>query len=467
MNVPPGPRGRQVLGFFGRGRESGTLGFLEETARRYGPISSFRLFHKRIYLLDDAELIKEILVNQQHSFERDTGAKLLRELVGDSVITREEPLHKERRRILQPAFHREQIAGYGRIMSDAAADMSAEWQDGQELDVRAEMRRLTLEIVGASLFGADFRTNSEQVSDVLVRAGKKTRWLAPLFYFIEPLSDRYRKWFPHGPSLFFRKERRDLDRILKPLLQADYDSKPNYETNAKSMLALLAGEEGILDELVTFMLAGHETTATALTWAWYLLSRNQQVTDKLHAELDDVFADRSPSSRATLDDLPKLRYTSMVFQEALRLYPPALAFARRAIEEIELGGFVIPKNASVFVSPYITQRNPAYFQDPDEFRPDRWEETAAHPKFAYFPFGGGAKMCIGEPFAKMEGVLALATLARDWMLCPADGGEVGIGPGFILRPTQPIRMIATQRVKILEKVKAGTLLSPRVIQGQL
>jgi cytochrome P450 len=198
-------------------------------------------------------------------------------------------------------------------------------------------------------------------------------------------------------------------------------------------LNLLAGEEGVLDELVTFMLAGHETTATALTWSWYLLAQNPKVESRLHEELD------SAPEEITLENLPQLKYTAMLFQEAMRLYPPALAFARRSEEDLDLAGYSIPKGASVFMSPYVTQRNPAYFEDPLAFRPERWLDDTG-PKFAYFPFGGGAKMCIGEPFARLEGVLALALLARRWRLESIDREAAGIGPGFLLRPDKPIGM---------------------------
>jgi cytochrome P450 len=435
MQPPPGPRGLQVLGFFGRSKAGSTLDFLEQTARRYGPISSFRILNRRVYMVDDPELIKEILVTRQHSFERDSGRKILQDLVGDSVITREEPQHKERRRILQPAFHREQIAHYARIMVKASEDMSDTWTDGAELDIRAEMRRLTLEIVGASLFGADFTDKAEQVSNVLLRVQTSVRWLAPLITFLEPAMDLYRRLKPHGRSLFFQKERAELDQILRPVLELQ---KLSPQEGSRSMLNLLSGEEGILDEMVTFMLAGHETTATALMWTWYLLDRNPRVEERLHREVDGV------DGELGMDSLPNLPYTNMVFQEAMRLYPPALAFARRSKETLELGGYTIPKRSSIFMSPYVTQRNPVYFENPEEFRPERWEAYDG-PKFAYFPFGGGAKMCIGEPFAKLEGVLALAILARRWKLENVSEDPARIGAGFILRPEKPILMRACQR----------------------
>jgi len=430
MQPPPGPRGLQVLGFFGKSKAGSTLDFLEQTARRYGSIASFRLLHRRVYVVDDAELIKEILITRQHAFERDSGAKILRELVGDSLITREEPLHKERRRMLQPAFHKEQIAHYAAIMVQASSALAEAWKDGAEIDIRSEMRRLTLEIVGASLFGADFTGSAEKVSDVLQRVTRSARWLAPLFSFIEPAVNFYRRINPKGRSLFFAKERAELDRILRPVLELQMDSA---HSGSRSMLSLLAGEEGILDEMVTFMLAGHETTATALMWTWYLLARHPQVEERLHAELNSFTGDIS------LDTLPQLSYTTMVFQEAMRLYPPALAFARRSKEKLQLAGYTIPKGSSIFLSPYITQRNPIYFEDPSEFKPERWQSYNG-PKFAYFPFGGGAKMCIGEPFARMEGIIALAILASRWKLENVSPRTAEIGAGFLLRPEKPIRM---------------------------
>jgi cytochrome P450 len=450
MQVPPGPRGKEVLGFFGRGNTGGTLAFLEQTAKRYGPISSFRLLDRRLYLVDDAELIKEILVTRQHSFERDSGAKLLRELVGDSVITREEPLHKERRRMLQPAFHREQIASYARIMVEASECMAAAWKQGMDLDIRAEMRKLTLQIVGASLFGADFTDSAEKVSDVLQRVAKKNGWLAPIFIFLEPLVNAYRRINPNGKSVFFHKEREQLNQILQPVLD---QQKHTASGDQRSMLNLLSGEEGILDELVTFMLAGHETTAMALMWTWYLLARNPPVEARLHAELE------AAPERITLETLAQLPYTALVFQEAMRLYPPALAFARRPKENIELAGYAIPKGTSIILSPYITHRNPNYFEDPLEFRPERWEAYSG-PKFAYFPVGGGAKMCIGEPFARLEGVFALAVLARHWKLTCDDLEPAKIGPGLLLRPEKPIRMTVQHRLSFgVGSVSSGLIAS--------
>jgi cytochrome P450 len=447
MRVPPGPRGREVFGFFGRGNAAGTIQFLERTARQYGAIASFRILHKRIYLVDDAELIREILVTRQHSFVRDTGAALLRELVGDGLITREEPQHRERRRILQPAFHHEQIASYAAIMSSESERIGREWESNAVLDIRKEMRRLTLSIVGASLFGTDFHDCANRVANVLERVGRRSTFLAPAFTLLEPFVLAYRHLFPRGRSLFFRSERQELEQVIAPVLEQRRGSK------SKDVLSLLLNtrtetdaplsREDVRNEIVTFVLAGHETTATALTWAWYLLANHPKVEERMHEELDAVLDGRP----ATLDDVPRLRYTAMVFQEAMRLYPPALAFARRPKENVELAGYKIRRGQSIFLSPYITQRNEKYFEQPGEFKPERWESMAA-PKFAYFPFGAGAKMCIGEPFARMEGLLVLATLGRRWRLECIDESPVAPGIGMLLSPERPIVMRALARTGV-------------------
>ena len=444
MNVPPGPRGKQVLGFFGRGSFGGTLQFLEHTARQYGPVSSFLILNKRIFVVDDAELIKDILVTRQHEFQRDSGAQLLKELVGDAMITREEPLHRERRRLLQPAFHKEQIASYADIMVRESELFSREWNPGATVNIRNEMRRLTLNIVGTSLFGVDFRSGAAEVAEVLQRTALRSRWLAPLFPFLEPVARTYRRLRPNAPSPVFRRERETLDRIIDPILRT------RKQSGTKDMISLLLSardesgaalsEGDVRNEIVTFVLAGHETTATALTWTWYLLAKHPPVRNQLQSELDTVLGER----RATLEDAQSLSYTNMVFQEAMRLYPPALAFARRAKTDLELGGYRVPKGTSIFLSPYITQRNPRYFESPDEFKPERWRSIDI-PKFAYFPFGGGAKMCIGDSFAKLEGLLVLATLARYWEPECVDNDDARVGPGLLLNPDKPILMRITSR----------------------
>ncbi len=455
MMMPPGPRGWATFGFLGRGSVGGVLAFLIESSRRYGPVCGFTLLGKRIYIIDEPALIEEILVRRQHKFVRDTGATLLRELVGDGLLTSEEPRHRERRRMLQPAFHRAQIAVYSGAMVDEAARMAHSWSGRATIDVGAEMRRLTLAVVGSALFGADLRAAADGVAGVLDRVIRKSVLVAPAMALGEPLVRAYRRHLPNAPSLFFRSERRELDGIIAPIVAR------RRIAGGRDIVSLLLAErdergaalsdEDVRNEVVTLVLAGHETTATALTWAWYLLATHPDAAAKLHAELDAVLGDRDPN----LDDLPQLTYTSAVLSETLRLYPPAPAFGRRPIDDVTLGGYTFPRGSSIFLSPYVTGRNPRWFPNPDAFEPERW---AGPPpaKFSYFPFGAGAKMCIGEPFSKLEGVLVIATIARRLRLALDGGGAV---PEIGLRRDRPIVM----RPTIRERTVPETADQPQVV----
>jgi cytochrome P450 len=439
MRHAPGPRGFEGFGFFGRGSAGNTIQFVEKVSRRFGPVASFRILHKRIYLIDDADLVQELLVTRQHEFRRDTGATLGRELVGDGLLTREEPLHRERRRILQPAFHRDQIASYVDTMTAECERLSREWETKDEFDIRTEMRRVTLAIVGATLFGTDFRDGAEQISKVLQKVVRKAAWLVPAVSVFEPLFTTYRRIRPHGRSLVFPSERAQLEEIVAPMIAE------RKKTGQRDILSLILGQhdettapladEDVRNELVTFVLAGYETTATALTWTWYLLAQYPTVAARMREELDQVLSGRTP----TLNDVPRLSYTANVFKEAMRLYPPVLLFARRPKARLQFAGYEMTRGESIFISPYVTQRNPKYFERPESFEPERWENSNI-PKFAYFPFGGGAKMCIGESFARMEGLMVLATLAQKWRLERTEETPVGIRNGTVLDFDQPVRM---------------------------
>jgi cytochrome P450 len=421
--LPPGPRGLSAYRFLGWGSSARALDFLQATARKYGPISSLRVFNQRLVLIDDADLIEQILVRDQHKFVRDRGAVLLRELVGDGLLTSDEPRHRERRRVIQPAFHRAQIASYAEAMEQEAGQCVGEWHAGDRVNIGAEMRRLTLKIVGRALFGVDFTESVARVAELLERAFRRSALIAVLLPIFEPALVRYRKLRPKAASVFYAKEREELEQIIQPILEC---RRNRSGADVVSLLLEygLTGED-VYNELVTLVLAGHETTATALTWAWYLISQHPEVEHRLHQE-----AERGESGR---------EYSSMVFNEVLRLYPPVPAFGRKPTESIELGGYTIPAGASVIVSPYITQRNERYFEHPEEFQPERWRGPQP-PKLAYFPFGAGAKMCIGDSFAKLEGVTVLAALARRWRLRLIDTSPLAVRPGITLAPARKIWM---------------------------
>lgn len=431
MKVPPGPRGLAVRGFLRQ-----PLPFLDATARRFGPVSYFRILNQRIYLIDEPDWIQEILVTRQHDFVRDTGATLLRELVGDGLLTRDEPAHKERRRTLQPAFHRQQVATYADAMVAESVRAAEAWHAGECFDIFVEMKRLTLAIAGAALFGSDFRGSADAIAAVLQRVIDRSRRIAPGLALLEPLAHAYRRVMPNGPSLFFNSERAELERILAPVIEQRRRAKTG---DILSLLMTELGDRDAANEIVTMVLAGHETTATALAWAWHLIARHPVVEARLREEVEQVLTGRD----ATFDDLPRLTYTASVFNEAMRLYPPAPVFGRRPKENVEIGGYQIPAMSSILISPFITQRSARWFERPDDFVPERWRNISI-PKFAYFPFGGGAKMCIGEPFARMEGVLVLATLARRWRLVQAADDTIGMQAAVTLRPDRPVTMRVEQ-----------------------
>lgn len=440
--LPPGPGGFGA-GFIASASSGGLVRFLERTARHYGPVSSFRLGAQRIVVVDDAELIEGILVARQHEFVRDTGAAIVRELVGEGLLTTEDPAHLARRRLMQPAFHRTRVARYAATIVAETERVTATW-NGEPFDIGTAMARLTLGAVGAALFGADLREEANRVAAVLARVLRRGTSLGALFALVAPSLGTLHRLFPKRESILFPRERAELQAIVEPIVRG------RRASGGDDLLSLLLearddgggkiDDAGLSNELVMLILAGHETTANALTWTWYLLAQHPAVEHRLHAELDAVLGGRMPD----IDDVPKLRYTAHVVDESLRLYPPAAAFARRPLEAIELGGYAIPRMASVFVSPYVTQRNPRYFADPLAFVPERWD-AAPPEKFAYFPFGGGSKMCIGEPFARLEAVLAIATIAGRYALRLADGAAIEPAAQAVMRPARPVLVTAERR----------------------
>ncbi len=452
--IPPGPRGWEVTQFFGNGDFAKTLDFLTRQAREHGPILSFSLLGRRMYVLDDPALVRDVLVVKQHAFARATGAALLREIVGTSVLTAEEPLHRARRRMLQPAFGRAQLATYGAVMAEEARIARDALAPGDVIDVGDAMTRLTLAVTGRTLFGADVGKHATAMSAALARAMADVSRLGPLLEVLPPWAGAVRRRLPLPSNRTFARARRELGAIVASVVAR---RRAGERENDLLALALAARDDdgspfddrALADELATLLLAGHETTATALCWTWYVLASHPRVEAALHAELDAVLGARDPEP----DDVARLPYTSAVFAETLRLYPSASAFGRRALERCELGGYTIEAGAGIVISPYVIHRNPRYFPEPETFRPERFlgEER---PEFAYLPFGGGARRCIGEAFARMEGVLAIATLARRLRFERLDPIPVAIGTAT-LRPARPIRVRVCERRPRVDCSSAG------------
>ena len=443
--LPPGPGVRGSLAFVRAASRGDVLGYFSALTRRYGPVSSLPLGPGRVVLVDEPRLIEEVLVTRQHEFVRDTGAAILRELVGDGLLTSEDPAHLRRRRIVQPAFHRARVAAYATTIACEVERVVAGWDATRPLDLGREMARLALAAVGASLFGADLRERATEVAAVLAGVTRRGGSLALVLTVAGPLLGPLRRAFPKRASLLFPRERARLEAIVAPLVAGERERSGGDDLLSLLLAARDDGGSGLDDaairnEVCMLILAGHETTANALTWTWSLLGDHPDAEARLFDEIDTVLGGRTP----TLEDVARLPYVGDVFNEALRLYPPASAFGRRPLAATELGGFAIPKGASIFLSPFVTGRNGRFFDDPLAFKPERWR-GAPPPKFAFFPFGGGSKMCIGEPFARLEAVLAIATIAARYRFDRIDRSPMGLAAGALLRPARPLLVRALAR----------------------
>jgi cytochrome P450 len=368
-------------------------------------------------------------------------------LLGEGLLTSEGEFHLRQRRLVQPAFHRQRIAVYARDMVDRAWITGDRWRDGETVDMDHEMMALTLAIVARTLFDADVDAEANEIGGALTEA-------LDLFQtvFIPGMQLLDRLPLPHTRR--FARARGRLDATIYRLIAERRAERARGEERGDLLSMMLSAQdaegdggsmtdEQLRDEAMTLFLAGHETTANALTWTWYLLSQHPDVEGRLHDEVDRVLGDR----RATADDLPALPYTRMVLSESMRLYPPAYAIGRRALEPYQVAGVMIPRGSLVVVSPLVTQRDARWFPEPDRFDPQRWtpEAQASRPKFSYFPVGGGTRMCIGDQFAWTEGMLVLATLAQRWRAELAPGQRVAMKPMITLRTRYGRRMVLRAR----------------------
>lgn len=435
--LPPGPRQISLLNI----RNDPAL--MLKVVAEHGDVVRLRLAGQDSYLINHPDDIRDILVTNATNFTKGRVLQRARVFLGNGLLTSEGEVHRRQRRLMQPVFHRQRVARYGADMVTAAERVDQRWTDGATIDVAEAMMRLTLDIVGRTLFDADVEDDANEVGRAL---GEMIAYFPLLLLpFAEILQT-----LPLGPGRRVQRAGRALDDIVLRLI-ADRRAHPNPERQDLLSLLLLAqdddgggmSDQQVRDEAMTIFLAGHETTANALTWTWFLLSQHPRAEARLHAELAAVLAGRPP----TLADLDHLPYTRMVFSEALRLYPPAWIIGRMAIAPFTVGAYTLPAGATLLLSPWATHRDARWFPDPERFDPDRWapEAQAARPKFAYFPFGGGPRVCIGEPFAWMEGVLVLATLAQHWWLRLTPGHPVALAPGITLRPKHGMRMRLERR----------------------
>lgn len=446
-HYPPGPRTWPSLRLVFQ-MQRDPLSFFTSLAHDYGDIAYFQAGPRSIYLLNHPDLIGDVLVTHDRKFRKSQALQRAKSVLGEGLLTSEGNYHLQQRRLLQPLFHRRQIATYAERMvnhaarrSDPTADQG--WPDGATLNIHAEMMKLTLAIVGETLFQQDITGEAQAVGVAMETLTQNfRRLLSPL----APLLDR----LPTAENRRLRQSQAELDRIVAHLINERRAQGAGTDLLALLLSAHEADGDGqpmsdrqIRDEVLTLMLAGHETTANALTFTWWLLGQHPDVAAKLHAELAHVLRGRLP----TMADLEHLRYTRMVLSEAMRLYPPAWIVGRQAMVNHVVGGYTIPAGATVVVSQWVMHHDARYYPDPWRFDPERWTPAAQadRPKFSYFPFGGGSRVCIGEQFAWMEGILLLATLAQQWQMTAATTAALPLRAGVTLRPRQALPMLVQRR----------------------
>ena len=440
---PPGPRARIPLGHLFVFRRD-VIGFLARLAKDYGDVAAFRIGPMHLCLVSRPDLVRDILTTHHQAFVKGRPLEMAKHLLGEGLLTSEGELHKRQRRMIQPMFHRERIQAYGKVMTMHADRLGRSWRHGETVDVFQEMMRLALAIAGKTMFDSDVEADATEVGEALTDAMRLFGRVAV------PFSELLLK-LPLPSTLRFRRAKARLDAIIYRLISRRRLSEEEHGDLLSLLLAARDDEADgammtdtqVRDEALIFFLAAHDTTALTLTWTWYLLSQYPRVAAALHDELDTVLGGRLPE----VSDLARLRYANMVFAEALRLYPPGYVLARRALTEYPIDQYVVPKGTLILMSPYLMHRDPRYYAAPELFDPLRWEsgDRADRPKLAYFPFGGGPRVCIGESFALMEGTLVLSTLAQHWGMRLVPGHPVELLPLLNLRPKHGMRMIVERR----------------------
>lgn len=441
---PPGPKRVFPGSTFFRFRKN-PLSFLERMAREFGDISYLKLGRESIFFINHPDLIRDVLVTNHRNFAKGRAFARTRALLGEGLLTSEGDFHRRQRRMIQPAFHTQRIATFAAAMTRHAERTRRQWRDGARLEIVHEMMRLTLAVVADTLFGADLESEASEVGAALsaTMESLSAMMLLPFVGVLEKL--------PLPPVRRMKACRSKLDEIVYRLINERRASGKQHG-DLLSMLLIAQDEENVdvrmtdeqvRDEAMTIVLAGQLTTANALSWTWYLLSKYPEAETRLHEELDQVLGGRSPA----LADIQALSYVEKVIRESLRLYPPAWMTARRALGNYQMGDYVAPARSIVMMSQYVMQRDARYFREPLRFDPERWtpEFKVALPKYAYFPFGGGPRGCIGEGFAWMEMILVVATLAQQWKLRLRPGHPVVPQPLIALRPKHGLSMTALRR----------------------
>ena len=434
---PPGPSGLPVVGN-ARQFASDPLSFYEEVAREYGPIARYALGGREFYQLSDPELVEQVLVHQNGRFDKgEEYRRILTPVIGNGLLISEDEFWRRQRHRMEPAFHPEALAEYAPTLVEHTERLLGDWRDGTVRDVHADMMQLTVEIAAKTLFDTDIRKYEANISDAL-----------------EAVMDRSEKRLERPieiPDSVPTPGNRRYKRALSTLYEIGTEIVEAHDGTGDDVVSRLLraksnadglDDEQIRDEVVTLLLAGHETTALALTYTLYLLATNPEQAGRLGAELDE----KAGGGPLSTDVIEELSYTKRTLREGMRVYPPVQSVIREATEPVEIGGYELDEGAVVTAPQWVLHRDPRFYEEPESFRPARWGESFREslPRFAYFPFGGGPRRCIGENFAKQEMRLALATIARDWEF-EAVTDELSLSPSITLRPDGPVKLRVSRR----------------------
>lgn len=432
--LPPGPKGTLIAGNL-RQAEPGRLDFFLELAREYGPLASFRLGRRRLFLVSAPDLIEQVLVTDAKHYIKYFGARTFKPVLGNGLVTSEGEFWLRQRRLTQPAFLKDRVITYASAMAELTDRMLSHWTPGESVDVEIEFSKLTSAIALKSLFDLDDSGDRERLNDSMrVAFDLMTARLNGLFQL--PI------WLPTPANFRLRRAIADLNRVVDGYIAAGR-SRPQPGNDLLSTLIAAQDEDGtymserqLRDEAMTLYLAGHSTTALTLAWSWYLLSQHPNVEAKLVSEWRRVLNDRAP----TAEDLHNLPYTAAVIAESMRIYPPVYVIGREATTDLELGGYRVKRGYSVLCSQWVNHRDPKYFPDPEQFRPERWENglAARIPKYAYYPFGGGQRICVGNNFALMEAAVILPAVGQRYRFTLDSDAVIDVKPQITLLPANGI-----------------------------
>jgi cytochrome P450 len=456
---PPGPKYLQPFTVMSRFRHD-PIGLLTDLARDYGDMAHVRVGTMHLVALSHPDQIAEVLTEKGASFSKSPTLQRAKRFLGDGLLTSEEPLHRRQQRLMAGAFSPGKIRVYDDVVVDYTQRLSQQWKTGTALNLAEAVMQLTLSIIGKVLFGEDFESEGVAIEqDFTVALDRLRPFRAPL------LGDpRFMEWFPGSKGWQFRRARGRLDSLVFRLIH-QRRRHPDQEADMLSILLGSKDEEakddpGMIDlqarnEVVTLMLAGHETVANALAWTWYLLSQHPEIERKFHEEVDRVLGGALP----TIDHQPLLVYTRMILTEAMRLFPPVWVIARQATQKCKVGNYDLPVGTVVSMSQYVVHHDRRWYPDPLRFDPLRWsaDRELKRPKLSYFPFGSGSRHCIGERFAWMEATLILATLGQKWRMHLAPKARIDMDPGFTLRPKFGVPVILEDRSVSMNLPVTGTL----------